>query len=288
MPGLLYHYTSLGTLFAILDNLVHCPISGKVDSDSLDYYHFNLWASHSAYMNDPTENNWFNQCRKEAFETYQHEKELPSKSFQYDWLCQAFYQIDTDQRFIISFSEREDTLSMWRGYGEDGRGIAIGFSFDELISLRSPEMCLLSCRYFSKDNFIKDYSEETLQKIYNALPVTPTIDEPLKLQIPEAFRADYGNNLILKNSKYEEEREWRVISLQDDYTNLKYRLQNGLIVPYIELEFPLSFIKRIVIGPSAQKEYMAFSLKMILKSKLGWLSKEIEIEESTIPYKNNR
>lgn len=34
--------------------------------------------------------------------------------------------------YFISFSEQEDDLTMWRGYGQNGDGISLGFDFDKL------------------------------------------------------------------------------------------------------------------------------------------------------------
>lgn len=45
---------------------------------------------------------------------------------------------------ICSFSKSDDCLSMWRGYGDNGRGISIGYDFNSL------KLCSIGSRFLQK------------------------------------------------------------------------------------------------------------------------------------------
>lgn len=89
-----------------------------------------------------------------------------------------------------------------------------------------------------------------------------------------------------KHPCYINEREKRIVILDSTprATDSKYRVSNGINIPYLEISLPLSTIKEIIIGPCANKELNAFSIQMQIDS-ITSLPKDISIDFSDLPYR---
>jgi len=115
-PETLWHYTSTKAFFEILEtNTIHL--------------------GDAAYMNDPTEGIIFHEDLQEAVDLIGHEdiKALgPKKDPVYDFISDPGFRMRlmhsfVDRFFILSLSEDNNSLDQWRIYGDDARGVAIGF-----------------------------------------------------------------------------------------------------------------------------------------------------------------
>jgi len=119
MTELMYRYSCIPTILAMLKSQ-------------------ELWFSDLRYMND--------------FDEYAAGYRIATEivAGEYPMLLDALKEIAPDQmgpRFmglICSFSREGDCLSMWRGYGDDGRGAAIGYS------IQAMKQNLLFARYLEK------------------------------------------------------------------------------------------------------------------------------------------
>ena len=113
-----YHYTSIDTLNAILNNVKHEPPETATE-DSLDYYHFILRATLWAFFNDPLEYRYF----FEKVLLYFHRDDYLRRYFQV--LRKAFDYAGGlyGTPYIISLSKCRDNLDMWRSYSKTGQGL---------------------------------------------------------------------------------------------------------------------------------------------------------------------
>jgi len=127
-PRVLYHYTSIEALLAILK-------SGHI------------WATHYQYLNDESEiksfQNFLGQILRVGIE-----RSADFRRRFAPFLKSLFYAVQNDGKvYIASFSSIGDDLTQWRAYCPGGSGVSIGFDS------RSLEVKYISSA--SKNEFIE-------------------------------------------------------------------------------------------------------------------------------------
>lgn len=180
-------------------------------------------------------------------------------------------------------SEDGDILSQWRGYAADASGVAIGFSKPYLRSLAAlarendtPGFSLAQVEYsllghetqieptYSK---MKKFLEEgAFKPVFRTLLDNRT-EEEIKAEqtkIDQASRDILLTTLellpklfFLKTSAFEEEREWRLVSIlvRDQADDCLYRSTADRIIPYRKYELArtdIAPIVDVVLGPKHQ------------------------------------
>lgn len=106
---ILYHYTSIETLFNILKN--------TEKENGIEY--IKLRASYFMNMNDPNDCVYFINELSELLAEDDTKRQI-RKNIQ-----QGIN--DAGVPYFISLSSEEDSVPMWRAYAENGHGVAIGF-----------------------------------------------------------------------------------------------------------------------------------------------------------------
>ena len=271
LPPVLYHYTTIGALYSIINGIK------KIE----DHNVFELYATHYAYANDPTEYKFFNDCLYKGLYDLESGRELKHL------ISDEFRKYISDMDFflgqpaIVSFADAKDNLAMWRMYGSNGLGVAIGI--DPQIATKIKGRIKLSpCMYYEEEKLIQKLIESgLLEKVYNQLSIQDEggggLDFDLILSITT-------NRIFTKPSCYSLEREWRIIRACPD-SEYDYRERNGLIIPYVPFQLDVDCIKKICIGPCAEKELHAYAIKNFLAKKLGKDELDgIDIEFSKNPY----
>ena len=198
--------------------------------------------------------------------------------------------------YAMCFSEEGDLLSQWRGYGDNAEGVSIGFDF----SMLRKENQL----HIPRDKKTNAHYIHSLQQvIYN----------------PEEQEKKMWGRLIasLKNSYFDEEKEWRLISsinrslvTNDKDENISFCVTNKNIVPYIDRKFKdlfniskwknkpqsssreewidfenqLSLIKHIIIGSSCKLDKITIE-KFLFQHDMPFIEKYIKIEKSKLSYR---
>lgn len=251
-----------------------------------------MWATHYAYQNDPTECIlFFNELRKEVYkkiiDSTEEQKKLTDAPSPFDNI------------YLISFSEQEDDLTMWRGYGQDGDGISLGFDFsqlpnDQLMRLIAPDdlknynakneseghVLLRSeapqpCLYVNPNSF--SIGDQALKRTLKNLEEEKT---DFKDVVQNIINAEYAP--LFKHYKYEAEREWRIIRRGDMPV---YQLSSNIFIPHIEIKIAIACLKKIIVGPCQSSEEAVRNIKMYMLSK-GLDISDIDVELSKIPYRN--
>lgn len=285
---LLYHYTTMNTFYAMMEH------SLCYKENDFHPQYLRMWSTNYAYQNDLTECKLFLYALEKAVEKYVKTKNIVLPTESWKLLHESVFGMGI---YTISFSEHDDDLTMWRGYGQDGDGVSIGFDFSEL---PTPPMAgcydseqeieaseidrevliqtdrLIKCKYVEpKDDFI---SEELVSKTVENLLSEDKDSKDLK----QAF-INYNNAPRYKHYKYEQEQEWRIIKNE---ALPKYKMvDNKHLVPYIEIKISIDCIKKIVVGPCLSSKEIVRNVKSYLLSK--YLDIEnIEVVESEIPYRN--
>lgn len=285
---LLYHYTTMNTFYAMMKDSL-CYEKGDFHPQYLT-----LWATNYAYQNDFTECKLFLYALERAVEKYVKAKNIILPSESRKLLHESIFNMGI---YTISFSEHDDDLTMWRGYGQDGDGVSIGFDFSNLptppmagcydseqeieASEIDREVLIktdrpIECEYVKpKDDFIP---EELVSKTVENLL---SEDKDL-VDLKQAF-INYKNAPRYKHYKYEQEQEWRIIK---GGTLPQYKMvDNKHLVPYIKIKISIDCIKKIVVGPCLSSKETVRDVKSYLLSKHLDIE-NIEVVESDIPYRN--
>ena len=194
--------------------------------------------------------------------------------------------LEGQQRYYISsFAKAKDCLPMWRTYGNEGNGIAVGLDSEILASNGFPAY---SCIYDSNtiDRIVKglcDWSDS----------VTNLTDD----DILSFNKSIYLLSFLAKNHHFNYEQECRICSYFEVFTknntasfnngtksyDIQFECRNGRINSFIEIEMPISVLKEIWIGPTNCYDSSLASLNMWLNSLR--LNDKVAIHKSSVPLK---
>lgn len=184
--------------------------------------------------------------------------------------------------FSCSFSQNGDLLSQWRGYGGLETGYCI--EFDEEILLSS-----IHKNFKNEDTFaygLSDciYDEQRKENIAEQLSkklneFSEKNDKEFLIILESAMEA-----IKFKDKSFSEENEKRIIvSYNPNHSGMKFRERKGIIVPYVEYDFPPEAIRSIKVGPSNQQDMAVEGLSKYIHSVFGNNSPKIFASE--IPFR---
>lgn len=279
---ILYHYTTMNTFYNMIEHSL-CYEEGDIHPK-----YITMWATHYAFQNDPTECQLFFEGLKAGILDYTKKNNIALNDKEKELTQHPQYNLNI---FTISFSKQEDDLTMWRGYGQNGDGISLGFDFSKLPSTlpmygadckerkywsESEPTYLLydeikKCEYVDTNNIkiAEEACNKTLKNIFN------------KDEWTDVKQAIINNAYapIYKNKKYEAEGEYRIIKHQ---IMPQYRLADNKLVPYININIPIECLKRIIVGPCQSSSEVVMRIKSFLWTKCF----DTEVIISAIPYRN--
>jgi hypothetical protein len=272
MPELLFHYTSIESLLKILQG----------DGDKIT-----LRATHANFMNDPEEFEFANSIISKTLEEYEADNQISEKKsenlFGKGGIFGSFAYLPGEP-FILSFSEHQDELSMWRAYGYNGNGVCIGLDM-EMLKAYSKEVIntsIVKCEYRQdvieshlKKYWRKEYNNFKIEQLENGHFRTGFSDSRLFFSMPK-----YG--FSAKSPAYSSEAEWRLCT--SEFRSVQFKTRGNLIVPFIEHKFVKSIIKRIVLGPSLNSAQVMKGLKFFLESS-GFGESNVILDASRISYR---
>ncbi|MGG6309211.1 DUF2971 domain-containing protein [Paenibacillus macerans] len=169
---------------------------------------------------------------------------------------------DNQTIYAACFSESIDSLSQWRGYAQNGSGIAIGFSkkYLQAVNGLSPyNLKFNKVIYQNQEKFIDRIVEENLENMK-----TKGIGH-VGLELNQNYSLEFAQ---YKNPSFEEEKEWRMILRSKagaqkikrnfggiEFSKRQYRYADGKIISYLEMNFSQikqDIIKEIWIGPKSK------------------------------------
>lgn len=260
--GIIYHYCRMESFFNI--------IKGK-----------SIWLSDALKTNDFLELKWI----LEVLNFPNISTDLESFKLEYEYWVRTFYR-----PHIACFSTEGDVLSQWRGYANDGKGVAIGFNRNYFESISNPEnkeTKLIDVVYDEVEQrqklgkLMKSIDIEQFHKINSNLEGLSSI--VLIQQIIE-----YG--LFFKHYSFREEKEIRLIhgfgEVSAESESIKYRSTEDNLISYMEIplnienEFPP--IREIVLGPKNKADER--DVKNFYQRIFG-IQREIKITRSMSSYR---
>ena len=191
---------------------------------------------------------------------------------------------------LASFCEEDDLLSQWRSYGNDGRGIALGFSSARLQAIaRRHKLDLYRCIYDPKEQgrIAADLVAVLLKSFRARKPRTAAKREELLAQFLALFLHVAP---VIKDHRFGEEREWRLVSKSlalDDDAMIAVLKGNQASVKYVVnltngSNNHSDVISRVTIGPTLDPYNVSDAIQL-LALRQGFDVKDIEI--SGIPFR---
>lgn len=173
-PSILYHYTSLETLFAIING---------INNEDENNVFFTLRATHASFLNDETEGR--------LLPNVLHDIGVEDSTL-------FIFQGIEGYPFACSLSELGDDLNMWRCYAKDGMGVAIGLNYYHLKEQLEDQLNRIE--YVTHEELKERLiSEGVIQKLNNE------DKSPLLRLLNKA--------LNFKHSSFSAEKEWRISDL---------------------------------------------------------------------------
>jgi hypothetical protein len=188
--------------------------------------------------------------------------------------------------FTMSFSEKTDLLSQWRGYCPANNGFCLVFNLDEIfqaIKSKYPNSYLKDCVYKNADK------QKELRTILNThwhrYSAKHSPREKVKV-LNDLSKAIMLLASYFKHPSFSEEAERRIIiNLENSKdSNLKFREGKFTLIPYLELDIPIGDLKKVYLGPTANTELAKRAAQMFLKNNLS-NSKVLTITVSKTPYR---
>jgi hypothetical protein len=291
---LLAHYTSILTLERIAQ-------TGEI------------WFSNPLYMNDVDELRYGMNLGLHAVRSHAGLREAcPPAHYNalldaFDALYAAFDGESAFDVYVFSCSEHDDQigddglLSMWRGYGGDGNGVAIVFDMAPLLAADSP-LLVRQVQYHSYEES-EAWIERKLQAFAAALQSAGGPVGDMAAAAAALFERIKLFALFTKHRGFHEEREWRLVYLreQDRQGVLTQQLNYAIGPRGIEprLRFTASAMGGPGLGPSLEQMVQRIILGPVLATPLALRSVERMLEiyqpawcgrvaRSSTPYRSQR
>lgn len=216
-------------------------------------------------MNDSMELKWSIRKKLNAIQKEVNDPIL------YDFLAEIENSLKSVplHAYMTCFSSEKDLLSQWRAYGDDGKGVAIGFNleathFDHRPPRIDPSETDMLAGYFDVL-----YDSESLQVGINAyielfneyigiLKQTPSMKKKFADQIATYLLQD---SVAHKNPAFKEEKECRIINITYQNYNgdfigttsgIEFKASGKKLTSYFEYKFPKNIVTEIVLGPKAE------------------------------------
>ncbi len=295
----LYYYCSTNTFLSILE--------GR-----------SLWLKNILKSNDSMEQRYFlklifdnvEEIFKKAYHRYIDLND-PNEKYSMKYLKRAFLEMECPPVWAICFSENVNDLSLWRGYGDDGRGMSIGFdpAYLGVINSLHTNDILGNNMSFSKVIYGNESMKQFLDGIdfWKPLDNIYTYDEIVGQYLRIVLRI--LKNPLFKDESFAYENEWRILYASDQYpidfeSILKnkdnyfsdyYKLKGPIyqstpvdLVSHIELVIldMKRAIRKIWIGPRSNLSVNDIR-NFLTQSHLEICAEKDAIEKSLSPYMGN-
>lgn len=291
---LLAHYTSLAVLDMMMGN-------------------DEIWFSHPLYMNDLEELRFgmieganafrVNSELKSAFQDDQMYLKLM------DYFNNLFIDFDTNHvldTYIMCLAKHEHTdndglLSMWRGYGAGGSGVAIVFDTSKISASEDSPFIIGPVKYGTRAERLT-WIETKIKGMAEIVTGATPSDEDLYCLAYHWIERLKVFSLFTKHIGFREEQEWRIVYMSERDSERKLKEMHGYAITTRGVEPKLKFkvkpleglfgehlsldeiVDRIILGPTTSTALTMNSVKRLLnhRAKPNLSNKVVP---STIPFR---
>lgn len=314
----IYHYCSVDTFFAIIQNSTLRLSDLNKTNDSME----KRWIIQFIDCVLQEELSKFN-IKIDLEEDYWYEEGINNHLQYYNEEMKRVLYNDKPM-LITCFSEENDRLSQWRAYGQDGMGVAIGFNYKKIKQLKNKEnnISVDKVIYHEQKQRLAGLIQSVIIYIKDMFENDPVrISDDFNEYFKEEFDAfcevlsDYIEKIscIIKNPAFSEEKEVRIVYdpelinpevevryleeaeryfkhikeiKQYKINPLKFNVRNNQLVAFCDINFKdmikEEIIKEIVIGPKSKLSQNDIYYFMLSN---GYDVDEIKISNSQATYR---
>lgn len=283
----IYHYTSGSALLGIISSS-------------------EFWATDINFLNDHQEHIFgYNAC-VEYVKELERKEDHPEYG---EWVKSLYQQLIKSSRrnvierqtYIVSFSQRSDSIAHWFSYCEKNQGYCIEFEEDEFLNgaeggLPSELFARFEdVNYANSESFAAglgevistDWIVSTMLDAQKAAHLQNIDVRDQNSEDADKFLHQLSHDLMhrlftrmmysscsYKGEGFQHESERRLMLLEKNMTPFdgaqptkKFRERNGAIFPYTSIGFNRHSIKSILIGPCSDYEFKRAGLLKLLKSQ---------------------
>lgn len=272
-----------------------------------------VWFSNPLFMNDLEEVRFGivqgNALVMESEEIAKACKTAERASYFRHCFAHYFGQFDMQHllnTYVFCMSEHDPNdndglLSMWRGYGANGNGVAIVIDTAQLNVLDGSPLIVAAVTYDTTDARVK-WLQELLSKFVGILSAAEIPNEKLHFAAYSLFERIKQFALFTKHHGFKEEKEWRVVYMPDRDHDEKlepmfhYAIGPRGVEPKLKFKvLPLEgvtaadlsltkIIERIIMGPTSSSPLASASARRMF-DLLKHPDLKPKLRASTIPFR---
>lgn len=276
-PDYLYHYTDAKGLYGIFDKMA-------------------IWATNAGYLSDSKELSLAFEISESELEKERSKAKTVEEQRLFAKMLRNLRnnsELDIRSNYVCSFSEISDSLSQWRAYCSEG-GYSLGLP-SEFLKKRAElqRFALVPCIYEKQEQhgIIAEIISLCLYRFRNNK--SKLVPEQINRKI-DSVSYDFTLMVmqiapIIKHKSFEEEKEWRLITLVDKPTRShpEYRCGRSMLIPYrpfklIDKSDILNDLQ-VVVGPTPHPERAKESAGWFLFSRR---CSQPNIKMSNSPYQH--
>jgi hypothetical protein len=255
----LSHYTSLDGFRSIIE-------------------HSELWASNISFLNDRQEMSFGLDVARDFIENISNKPENKKYKGRLKFVPSA----TLPDVYACCFCKEPDMLSQWRGYGSATQSVSIQFDANGLREISE----------FLKHRIVEIVygRQNSFSFLQNTLGKKPDLYfeffEELMGSDPNEAISDIIYQLapVFKNEHFREEREWRIVSGVSNNHEVRHRVRDNVIIPYIRLHATDGLpIVKVTIGPGKDTDLTIRSVESFLKSHKKY--QDVVVTKSEIPFR---
>lgn len=268
-PRVLTHFTTVPGLLGIIENN-------------------EFWVSNVSFLNDKAELihgiKVAEKVLSDVFDSQDRDLDVGLR----ERILQAIEDLNLTKlpnTYAACFCQRDDLLSQWRGYGGKEQGISITFKGSWLNDLARQNGGRLIEVIYDRER-----AAQRFKKLIDHELAGWEIEELLGEQPRPAFTAKLIRKIAdlaprFKDDGFREENEWRIVLQRDDESApLRFRVNEGVIVPYLSVRAPGPLpIEHVTVGPGKNQDLCIKSVHMFLQAH-GYT--DVEVKPSKVPYRN--
>lgn len=265
----LYHYTALPSLM------------GMIETNR-------LWMSKGTFLNDSSELIYFSKVLSHIVKKLENQKHTALWRLYIRELerVMGVYMEEVKENgfevYIFSLSHSQDSLALWYNYAK-GEGYNIGFSADQLfqkVNGFSSEPILHGFVMYSR----QEQEEVLIDLLLETFKLVEQYEvEEIKKALPKHFFSLISTCAVFyKDPAFKSEEEYRIALMKsnDNQQQVQFRAQNGVIIPYIAIDFQAKLpINHVTIGPKNNVDIAKSGMEHYLRVK-GYDMEQVTINKS--------
>lgn len=250
-----YHYASPEGLLSIISNT-------------------EVYFTDIRYFNDKSENSYIFNCFDLFLENHPNEYNVlrnlmnilfPTTEKSEDYLENPKFPFADKSRraFVFCTCVDKDSLCMWNYYVKNGNynGYNIGLNPTEIIRSFEKESSEINVLFGNVIYSMKDQQKE-IKLVADKLEKEFEGENNELAGLVLLYKYFQQYSAFFKNDKFSHEKEYRfVISINEDMLSdynghamkFSFRINNGIVVPYIALKFNKSALKHVTLSPNAEE-----------------------------------